>query len=540
MSDDPEVAQRRPRPPRISPVWLIPLGAALLGLWLVYQSVLSQGPEIHLELEDAEGLEAGKTPVKVRNVDVGRVQAVRLSEDYSGAIAEVRMNPDTEDLLVEDSKFWVVKPRIGRRGVSGLDTILSGAYIQMRPGESDTPAERFQVLKQPPVTQPDVPGLSVDLLSRGDASLNVGDPIVYQGQTVGKIETAEFEPDAQRMRYGVFIESPYDKLITENTQFWSRSGVEFRVTSEGMQVRMDSLEAILAGGVSFGVLEGIWPGERVENGAAFRLHRSQEAAQQDRFDQRIEYIVLFEESVRDLYEGASVDYRGIRVGTVAEVPFFSDDFDLGDLENFRIPVKITFEPQRLHPMWRDLSLEDWEQRLDGLFDNGLRANIKLANLLTGAMFIDLQFTDAGPPEEPRRIGDYPVFPSQAGGFSGIEQKVSQLLDKLNNLEIQPLANELQGGLSETRALMRNLNDLLADDEAQELPGELRAVLQELQSTLAAYQRGEPAYENLQRSLRRLDRVLEDLAPLTQTLREHPDALIFGRETDEDPTPKAAP
>lgn len=541
MSADLENARRRP--PRwlwISPVWLIPLGAALVGAWLVYQSLLSRGPEIVLQLEDAEGLEAGQTPVKVRNVPVGTVQALRLSDDYSGAIAEVQMDPDTEPLLVADSKFWVVKPRVGRRGVSGLDTILSGAYIQMRPGDAPEPARRFQVLAQPPVTQPGVPGITIDLLSQGDNSLNVGDPVVYQGQTVGKIEAASFEPTAMRMRYRVFIESPYDELITENTQFWGRSGIEFRVSSEGVRVRAGSLEAILAGGVSFGVIEGMVPGERVGSGADFQLHVSRDAAQQDRFDERIDYVVLFEESVRDLYPGASVEYRGMRVGTVADVPFFSDDFESTLNEDFRIPVRITFEPQRLAPMWADRTLADWRRRLDDLFDRGLRANIKLANLLTGAMFVDLKFTDAGPPEGPERIGDYPVFPSRSGGFVGIEQKVSRLVDKLNDLEIQPLVTDLRGTLDETRGLMANLNALLEDEQTRRLPGDLRAALEEMRRTLKAYQRGEPVYESLDRSLKRLNRVLEDLQPLAETLREHPDALIFGRDAEEDPTPRAAP
>lgn len=547
MNEEQQVeAQRRDeRGFRLSPVWLVPLAVALIGGWLVYQNLVSRGPTVILEADTAEGLNAGKTPVKVRSVEVGQVDAVRLSDDYSGAVIELQMNPGTEDLLAEDSRFWVVKPRVGRRGISGLNTILSGAYVQMRPGKSEETAHRFEMLDRPPVSRSDAPGVSIMLTSKGHTSVNIGDPIVYQGQRVGRIETADYQPEAEEMRYSVFIQRPYDDLITQNTQFWSRSGVDFQLTSEGMQVQMSSLEAIVSGGLTFGVPEGMPAGEPVDNGAEFTIYPSEEAAQQERFNRKIKYVVLFRDSVRGLNTGAPVEFNGIRVGTVEQVPFFRDEFGLNRFADFRIPVLISFEPQRLGPAWADRSLAEWRDELHGLFQRGLRASVRPGNLLTGAMFIDLQFTDAETGYELVKLGEYPIFPSQKSSLAGLEQKINALLDKLNNLELGETVNKLNGTLSasndtlnQMESTLASLDKVLDSENARELPQALRTTLEDIQVTLKSFRQGQPTYENVNKALRRLNTLLEDLTPLAQTLRRQPDALLFGREAEEDPIPEA--
>lgn len=500
----------------LSPVWIIPLAVILIGGWLVYQNTLHRGPEVILRLDSAEGLEAGKTPVKVRDVEVGRVEAVRLSQDYDHAVATVQMNPGTARLLVRDSQFWVVKPRVNRRGVSGLGTILSGAFIRLRPGESDEPRRRYRVPDYPPVSHQD-PGLALILTSRSDASLNVGDPVLYQGRPVGQIDRARFDTSTQRMRYGIFVRSPYDDLVKHNTQFWKQSGVEVEVGSEGFQLRTGTLQSLVLGGIAFGMPEGVSPGQPVTKGAQFTLFESRDAARQHRFDERIRYVALFEDSVRGLHPGAPVEYRGVRVGTVTEVPFLVDAETLSLTEGARIPVLLSFEPQRLDPVEnpeRGVNPDRWRERLRNLFRRGLHASIRPANLVTGAMYVDLQYGDTVTSIEPPRMNGYPVFPSRPGGFTNLERRVTELLD--------------------------NLNAILESDAARGLPQEARSTLRDVRETLRGYGRGEPAYEDLRRSLERLNGVMEDLEPLAETLRENPDALIYGREDRPDPVPRAAP
>lgn len=545
MNPDPGTAERRPLRFWLSPVWLIPLVALGIGAWLFYQNVITRGPVIILELRNAEGIRAGMTPVKVRSVEVGRVQELRLATDLSSALAVVQMQPGTAELLVEDSIFWVVKPRIGRRGISGLGTLWSGAYLQMQPGDSPQPARRFAVLEHPPVVPADARGLSIALLSVGSNALSVGDPVLYQGQQVGQIEAAEFKPEAMQMHYRVFIRAPFDQLITTNTQFWDRSGIDFRISSEGVEVHMGSVGAILGGGVTFGVPADLPAGEPVSDGAQFRLYPTHEAARQERFDDGIRYVLLFRDSVRGLSAGAPVEFRGIRVGTVVEVPFFNQKFHLEKFEELRIPVLMAFEPQRLGQAWSHLSRAQWQERLRDLFQGGLRASVRPGNLLTGAKYIGLRFTDETSVDGLTQIGSYAVFPSERSGFDSIQRKLTRLLDKLNGLELEPALDSLTAALAASNATFRQmeetlatLNSLLMSDGAQSLPAQLSATLRVIRETLTAYQGGKSAYESLSQALEQLNAVLEDLAPLARTLRQEPGALLLGREPIDDPVPQA--
>lgn len=523
---------------RISPVWLIPVAAALIGLWLVYQNFLTRGPQVTLLLETAEGLEAGRTPVKVNSVQVGHVATIRLTDDYSGAIAEIQMHPDTAALLAEDSRFWVVKPRIGRQGVSGLNTLLSGAYIQLLPGDKKQTADRFTVLQHPPITSAGVPGVSVVLTGDAATALTPGDPIVYQGQTVGQVETVEFSVPQQHMQYRVFIKAPYSKVITSTTQFWLRSGIDFHIGADGVEVRTGSLQTIIAGGVTFGHPEGVEPGQPIDDGAHFKLYATRAAALQDRFDRRIPYIVLLSDSVRGLSAGAPVLYRGIRIGTVQQVPYFTATYDYSDLDGFRVPVLIAIEPQRISN-WFEWTDDEWRANMQKLFEQGLRATIESANLLTGAMLVSLHFLDEPTDYTPRTVGDYRVFPSAPGTFSNIQQQITALLHKFNDLQLDGIISSMQQTLQAISATTQSLNKLVEADDTQKLTAQLAATLNALQKTLAAYQQGAPVYEQLGETLQQLNRILRDLEPLIKTLNRKPNALIFGASPGQDPVPQAA-
>lgn len=523
---------------RISPVWLIPVAAVLIGCWLVYQNFLARGPQAILALETAEGLEAGRTPVKVNNVQVGHVASVRLTDDYSGAVAEIQMNPGTSALLAADSRFWVVKPRIGRQGISGLGTILSGAYIELLPGNKPTLAHRFEALQHPPVTSSGQPGVSVILTSANASGLNAGDPVVYQGQTVGLVETAKFSVEHRRMKYRVFIQAPYSEIITNTTQFWLRAGIDLHIGADGVDVRTGSLQTVITGGLTFGQSQGVKPGAAIDDGAQFKLYATRAAARQERFDRQLKYIALFADSVRGLSSGAPVLYRGIRIGTVKQVPFFTSDYDMSQLGGFRIPVLIAIEPQRISN-WIEWDDQQWRQNMHKLFRHGLRATIESANLLTGAMLISLHFVDDKNGYDVRQLGNYPVFPSAPGTISNIQQQIAALLNKFNHLELNGIIKGLQKTLAALSTTTRSLNKVLADDSTQQLASELNDTLAALQKTLGAYQQGAPVYQELGNSLEQLNRILRDLEPLIETLNRNPNALVFGAKPEQDPVPQAA-
>ncbi len=531
---------------RLSPIWIVPLVAILIGAWLVYDNYRSRGPQITLVMGSAEGIEAGSTLIKTRNVEVGRVERVHLSEDLARVVITARMSPDTDAMLVEDSRFWVVKPRIGREGISGLGTVLSGAYIQLEPGQSEIDAREFEVSDQPPVSPAGAEGLRINLVSQLGNSLNVGDPVTYQGLIVGRVEEARFDAATRRMHHRIFIESPYHDLVTDSTRFWSASGFDLRLDSEGFRVNIDSLETLLGGGVTFGSPEDLPRGMAVEADTTFSLYPDEESARQGTFNRYLEYVLLVEDTVRGLSRGAPVEFRGVRIGTVAAVPWNFTAPQPDSRSNFAIPVLIRIEPQRLGIDSQELDLEEWRTRFERLFGLGLKASLKSGSLLTGALFVDLNF-------QREQAGDYVaetfaerhVFPTTSSGFAQIEAQATALLDKLNGLEIEPLLEGLDRNLEHSEAMLAEVRELTAsvrtlvdDPGTRALPGNLNQTLAELRDTLEGVSSDSAAYGDFTSTLQQLERLLRDLQPTARTLRDNPRALLFDSLDGEDPLPRA--
>lgn len=534
------------RQTRLSPIWVVPIVAIAIGLWLVYDNYASRGTQVTLTMESAEGIEAGNTLIRSRNVEVGRVQSVRLSDDLSHAVLTARIQPEVEDLLREDTRFWVVKPRIGREGISGLGTVLSGAYIQLEPGTEEAPRREFPVSDIPPVAPAGQAGLRLSLTSQLGNSLRVGDPVSYQGYTVGRIEENSFEPESRTMQHQLFIEEPYTDLVTDSTRFWTSSGVDFRLDADGVRVNVESLEALLGGGVTFGVPEDLPMGQPVEANTRFTLYADEDAAREGTFNRYLEYVLLVDETVRGLSKGAPVEFRGVRMGTVAAVPWNFTAPQPDSRARFAIPVLIRVEPQRLGIENSDIDLEEWKARFQRMFGLGLRASLKSGSLLTGALFVDLNFhRDLADEYVAERFSDRDVFPTVAGGFAQIQAQVTDLLEKLNALEVEPLLTGLDSNLqasesmlNEARDVSASLNQLLNDPETQAVGGNLNATLEELRSTLQGLSPSSPAYQELTTAIERLDRLMRDLQPLTRTLNDNPRALLFDNLDAQDPIPRA--
>ena len=534
------------RQTRLSPIWVVPIVAIAIGFWLVYDNYSSRGTQVTLTMDNAEGIEAGNTLIRSRNVEIGRVQSVRLSDDLSHAVLTARIQPEVEDMLREDSRFWVVKPRIGREGISGLGTVLSGAYIQLEPGTEEAPRREFPVSDIPPVAPAGQAGLRLSLTSQLGNSLRVGDPVSYQGYTVGRIEENSFEPDSRTMQHQVFIEEPYTDLVTDSTRFWTSSGIDFRLGADGVRVNVESIEALLGGGVTFGVPEDLPMGQPVEANTRFTLYADEDAAREGTFNRYLEYVLLVDETVRGLSKGAPVEFRGVRMGTVAAVPWNFTAPQPDSRARFAIPVLIRIEPQRLGIENSDINLEEWQARFDRMFGLGLRASLKSGNLLTGALFVDLNFQrDLADEYVAERFSERDVFPTVAGGFAQIQAQVTDLLEKLNSLEVEPLLAGLdrnlqasEGVLNEVREVSASLNQLLNDPETQAIGGNLNGTLEELRSTLEGLSPSSPAYQELTTAIERLDRLMRDLQPLTRTLNDNPRALLFDNLDAQDPIPRA--
>lgn len=543
MSDDSRARRESRR--RLSPIWIVPIVALLIGAWMVWHNIASRGPQITIEMETAEGIEAGKTLIKTRNVEVGKVESVRLSDNLDKTIVTARMSKDSERMLNEDTRLWVVKPRIGREGISGLNTVLSGAYIQLQPGDSREEADHFVALEQPPVTTQDAKGLRIDLTSNDGSVLSDGDPVTYEGFVVGRVESSEFRPSEKEMHYTLYIDSPYNELVTSTTRFWSTSGVSLRLDSQGLQVDVGSLESVLSGGVAFGIPEDLPRGRPVVENTSFTLYSDQKEAREGSFHQAIDYVIMVDDTVRGLSRGAPVEFRGVRLGTVVSVPYRLTHQRVRTLSSFEIPVLIRIEPERLEGQVDDEGVKQWEKRLERLFKRGLRATLKSGNLLTGALFVDLDFYDNPPPYKTDTFDDIEVMPSVSGGLAQMEAKLNALLDKLNGLDIEPVLGNLNKTLSASESLVKRLDktaghvdSLLGSDEVQKLPSDISTSLDNLNRTLDGLTPESSAYRKLEGDLERLDRVLKKAEPLLDTLEKNPSSLIFDKPTTRDPIPRA--
>ncbi|MFP1748353.1 intermembrane transport protein PqiB [Lonsdalea quercina] len=531
---------------RWSPVWIVPIVTLLIGAWILFYHFSHQGPEITLTAQTADGIEAGKTPIKSRSVNVGVVESVVLSKDLHQVEIKARLNNDMDHLLSTDSVFWVVKAQVGREGISGLGTLLSGSFIQLQPGSNKDESRDFKLLDSPPLASPDAKGVRVSLTSERAGQLNAGDPVLFRGYRVGSVETSHFDPAERKMSYQLFINAPYNSLVTSNVRFWKDSGVALDLSAQGMRVEMGSLATLLNGGVSFDVPSGWELGDPAKEHAEYRLYDSQRSIQDTLYTRFKEYLVFFDESVRGLQPGAPVEFRGIRLGTVSQVPFFPHEIKQSLTNDYRIPVMIRIEPDRLQAhVWDQLNLEQEIKEAPAL---GLRASMKTANILTGALYIDLDFYPQlkGRPVSMVKVDGYEVLPTVSGGLSQIQQKLMTVLDKVNGLPLTPMVSQATQTLAESQATLRelqktlaSLNQITGNKTMQELPQDMQRTLRELNRSMQGFQPGSPAYNKMVNDMQRLDQVLRELQPLLRTLNGKSNALVFEASGGQDPQPKKA-
>ena len=537
---------------RVSPVWIVPIAALLIGGWTLVQSYISQGPQVRVQFATAEGLVAGETRVKTLEVEIGVVERVELADDFASITALVRLDPEATQLLTDDAQFWVVRPQIGSQGISGLSTILSGAYIQLSPGVGKTGSREFRGLDVMPVTPPSTPGLRLELIADSAGSVNVGSPILHKSYRVGRIEEISLDRDNGQTRYLAFIDAPYDELVTTTTRFWNASGVSVSIDAEGFDLRTESLEALLTGGVAFGVPEGSRRGQPVQDKQLFFLYDDIAELTKNPHVNATEYVLMFQSSIRGLSEGAPVDYRGLRVGTVLSVG--SQPWEslwiaggAGSESNGAanaLPVIVHLEPGWLGDDTLAAS-QGFSAALNQAVEDGLRGSLAIGNLLTGNLYVSLDFHDDAEPASITRVDGELHMPTVASGLDALEDKVAGFLGKLQQLPIEDTLNnassalaEARGTFTESRSTLAALTKILESPATNELPDELVATLTDVQSVLASFGGEASLQGELVETLRQLKLVLTDADSVLQVYARQPNAVVFPVKQTPDPIPGA--
>jgi paraquat-inducible protein B len=528
------------------------LVAAAVAGWLVYTTFAEKGPTVSISFKAATGLEAEKTKVKLKDLDVGTVTSLTIAPDLSHVIVTAELHKELERHLGSDTRFWVVRPMLTASGVSGLSTLISGSYIEIDPVAGPIENE-FVGLETPPLVRSDDPGREFVLTAETLGSVGRGSPISFRGITAGEVMGYALAEDNDNVEINIFVKDPYSDLIRPGTRFWNASGISASLNAEGVRVSMESVTSLLVGGVAFETSPGAMLQEPSPAGAVFTLFPSRETEQEERFTKAITFTATFDGSVRGLEAGAPVEYRGIRIGTVTDLRLISD-LDVGPPT---ILVIFDLEPERIHGIGRDASSDDDYDAIAKLVDRGLRAQLEQGSLITGSLFISLDFHEDVEPAKLGRDGLYPEMPTLPTELEQITRSINDVLQTIADLPLAEMVDDMRGTIQSVNALVSspeieqavaNLDRSLAEvsqlvkkvdrDIAplmasfQDASKAAEAALHQAENTMKSadslLRQDSVARHNLTVMLKELAEAARSIRVLTDYLEQHPEALIQGK------------
>lgn len=543
-----EPAEAMPVPERVrqrdwvpSLIWLIPILAAVIGISLAVNTWMQRGPEITIIFSTAEGLEAGKTKVKYKEVDIGTVQFITLSEDRSQVLVSVQLKKEARSFTAADSRFWVVRPRIAGSGVSGLSTLLFGSYIGADAGVSTDKADTFTGLEVPPIVTRDASGKQYVLHASDIGSLDIGSPVYYRRIRVGQVTAFDLDEDGKGITLRIFINAPYDKFMRVNTRFWHASGFDMEINASGFTLKAESLATVVLGGLSFSSPDDKSGPPAKENTAFFLAESQAKALEED--DGEPEIILLnFKQSVRGLAPGAEVSFRGLVLGHVKSIGI---EYDRKRKE-FTMPVLVEVYPNRLGRKFaedRRQSKYTPQQRLDLMIKRGLSAQLRTANFLTGQAYIAFDFypqaisinRDARVAPDDPSSASFLQLPTIPSSTDQLQTQVSEIALKLSKVPFDQIGRDLQESLEELKQTLEstgNLAEKLNDDVAPEMMAamkDVRKTVNAVENTLSA---DAPLQQDLRETLQELARAAASLRILTDYFERHPESVIRGKRGDD--------
>jgi paraquat-inducible protein B len=556
LSDPPVLARaaaRRTR--RISVIWVIPLVALAIGAWLAWDTLSKEGPTITVTFNSGEGLQAGQSQLKYKDIVFGTVKSLELAPDHSHVIVTLATTHQAEPLLTDKTVFWVVKPRLFAGNISGLETLLSGSYIGMMPGaEGGKSQHAFKGVEDPPILTEHIAGHAFLLKAKRLGSIQLGSPIFFRDQNVGEVLGWDIADMAEYVTIHAFVRAPYDGYVNDETRFWNASGLSIKLAGTGLEIQLESIKALLLGGIAFETpdLRGKVQVASADN-HVFPLFSDRDTAQAASYTRKIQVVSYFPGSVSGLGPGSPVTMHGLTVGRVLDVRLAFDRTK----DVIVAPVRYEIEPERIVGVGQRVFKTDAESVL-AVLKAGLRATLQSTNLITGQQQVALDFLRDAPSVEVKEQDGYFVLPSaEGGGFAGLQSSVNTLLDKVNTINFDQIGKDLQNLLQSTSALLsgpqmretlnklaatlasadtftRNLNAGTAPALKQlpEMTGQLQKTLNNTNKLLVSLDAGYGDNTKFSRDLDRLlvqtNDALSSLRALADLLSRHPEALIKGR------------
>src|SRR5215470_1685138 len=539
---------RTRRSHRFSIIWIIPLVAVAIGAWLAWDTLSKEGPTIKITFDSGEGLQAGQSQLKYKDIVFGTVKSLTLTPDKTHVVATIATTHEAKPLLTEGTQFWVVKPRFFAGNISGIETLLSGSYVGMLPAEKGGKSQHeFVGREDPPVLATYVPGRTFLLKSKRIGSVSVGSPIYFRDLNVGEVLGWDIADMAEYVTIHAFVRAPYDSYVHDQTRFWNASGVSIKLGGTGVEVQMESLKALLLGGVAFETpVEAIHTAETAQD-HVFPLFADRDTANSASYTRKIPAISYFPGSVSGLAPGSAVTIHGIKVGEVTDVRLTYDPAK----DTVMAPVRYEVEPERVVGVGRKVYQTDAET-VGVLLKRGLHATLQSASLITGQQNIALDFVTDEPPAEVTMDGpDFVVPATEGGGFAGLTASATDLLNKVNTMPFEKIGKNLDGILAsfndatkgpELKKALTDLSGMIASAQnmiqrldAKQLP----ELVASLQKTLASANKLVLSLDNgygdntkfnrdLDRLMLQANEAVSAIRALADLLARHPEALIKGR------------
>jgi paraquat-inducible protein B len=546
----PEVAIVRGNRMRLSLAWIVPIAALVVGAVLIARTLMQAGPEITIAFRSAEGLEAGRTEVRYKEVIVGKVGKVGLSPDRERVLVTVKLDKSAASLAVDDTRFWVVRPRVGLAGVSGLGTLFSGSYIGVDAGVAEEERLHFTGLEAPPLVLRGEPGRTFVLAAQNLGSLDVGSPVYYRRTRVGRVVGYTLDAEKDALAVQVLIEPPNERLVTTDSRFWNASGVDLSLNASGFTLDTESLASILVGGVAFANPGDAPAAPPAADGQRFELFATRKAALAPPDGPPLRVRMVFEQAQRGLVAGAPIDMLGVDIGNVRSVALSQ----VPKTGNFLVEVFADIYPLRLGSVRRQfVTPAGSTERADALFlkrgvDHGLRAQVRTGNLLTGQLYVALDFMPKSPKATLDARANPPTIPTVRGTLSDLQPQLAEIVARLGKVKFDEIGSELQGTLRSASAAGNGLQETLASanaairqltPEAQRALADVQKTLTSAQDTLAVLDRnvlqGDAAVQrNVNQALVEMQRAARALRVLADYLQLHPESLLRGKPADADP------
>ncbi|SDB93938.1 PqiB family protein [Acinetobacter boissieri] len=519
-----EPQRKKPRS-KVSLIWIIPIVALVIALSLAVKAIWERGPTIEVSFRTADGLEAGKTNVRYKQVNIGLVRQIKLASDNSHVIAQIELTKDNRNFAAKDSRFWVVRPRIGTTGVSGIDTLLSGSYIEVDGGKISEEQTDFVGLETPPVVPSDVPGKIFFLTADNLGSLDIGSPIYYRRMNVGQITAYNLSEDGKHVELQTFIRSPYDKFVTTDARFWQASGVDVSLNASGFSLNTQSLASIVTGGVAFGYPEnsnaGIAPIK-----SQFTLWNSKVDALKVPDGKPRKIVMYFDTSLRGLAAGAPIDFMGINIGDVTAI---NVEFE-PNYRKLRMRVDAVLYPSRLA---NGKEMDPTGTIFRSFIQQGWRAQMRTGNLLTGQNYIAFdKFNKAKPVTLIHHEGDLVEVPTIPPELNSLQAQVSEIADKVSKFPINEIGADVRKTLKSMNTTIDSTDKLVKQLDTKVAP-DFQATLNDarktMQSTESVLSGDAPLQQDLRKVLQQVTRTAASLQLMSDYIEQHPESLIRGKK-----------